>query len=239
MAELKRSYDEDIVRYVKESLNDEKDFHFLRLEFLQRINIAHQQLGLVRVQTKFQRQSKATSKELDDVAVALRDYNALGRKLLLKTYFLSAPDYNDPVDPFQSEYSIIRNGETKFDLVRRFFMRHLPVQFTYSAVEKEERTKEYKEGRPPIQVSTAVDRLVRLISSLTGGAFVVVPMFIMTVDPSHTKSLVTVSVAIVIFASVLSLGIRVPTLQTLLATTTYAAVLVVFVGSTTSNGQAS
>lgn len=169
----------------------------------------------------------------------LGDTDALARKLLLKHHFLSPADYNNSNDPFQSEYSIVNNGDAKFDVLRRFLMRHLPVQFTYSAVEKDERTKEYNEGRPPVHISIAVDRLVRLVSSLTGGAFVVVPMFVMSITPSQTKSLATVSVAVLVFATVMSLGMRVSTLQTLIATTTYAAVLVVFVGTTAGGSQVS
>jgi hypothetical protein len=278
MSELKNSYEVDIVNYAKASLENEKDFHFLQLEYLQRINIVHQQLKLVRTETKIQRDGHASTAKLDSLAEALRNYSmrpptpfsrivttghvfyspvlatairdyeflrqhktpgdidAVGSRVRLMSYFLCKADYKDPVDPFGSEYSVVESGDPKFDLLRRFFMRRLPVQFTYSAVEKDERTKEYSEGRPPNQVSTAVDRLVRLISSLTGAVFVLLPMFVMSIGPSRTKSLVTVSVGVVVFACVLSLGIRVSTLQTLIATTTYAAVLVVFVGSTSGDG---
>lgn len=75
MAQLKNSYDQDVVNYVKESLEDEKEFHFLRLEYLQRINVVHQQLKLVRAKCKFQREGQALPFELDALAVTLRDYS--------------------------------------------------------------------------------------------------------------------------------------------------------------------
>jgi hypothetical protein len=112
-------------------------------------------------------------------------------------------------------------------------MQQLPVQLTFSAHEKKERKKEYMEGRPPKEVSGIVDRLVRFLVGVIGGAFVVVPMITMTIDQSQSKSLITVSAAVIIFALVVSLGIRVSNIETLISTATYAAVLVVFVGSTT------
>jgi len=110
-------------------------------------------------------------------------------------------------------------------------MRHLPVQLSFSSHERRERKKEYTEGRLPKEVSTLVDRLVRFVIALTGGAFVVIPMIVMSINQSQTKSLITVSACVIIFALVASLGVRVSNVETLVATATYAAVLVVFVGT--------
>ena len=59
-------------------------------------------------------------------------------------------------------------------------------------------------------------------------------MVIMSLSPSLTKSLVTVSIAVVLFALLLSLVFETNNKDTLTATATYAAVLVVFVGSSVS-----
>lgn len=53
----------------------------------------------------------------------------------------------------------------------------------------------------------------------------------MTLQPSEKKSLVTVSVAVVNFALILAFGVKVSNVETLVSTATYAAVLVVFVGT--------
>lgn len=117
-------------------------------------------------------------------------------------------------------------------------MKYLPVQLTYSWQERLERGKEYSEGKSPRVVSNFVDYLVRLIMAFTGGVFLVVPMIIMTLNASQTKSLVTVSVAVGIFSLILSFVIRVSNIEALVSTATYAAVLVVFVG-TNSGGDSS
>ena len=56
-------------------------------------------------------------------------------------------------------------------------------------------------------------------------------MLAMSFNPSTTKSLVVVSAAVVLFALLMSLSFHTDNKDTLTATATYAAVLVVFVGT--------
>jgi hypothetical protein len=58
-----------------------------------------------------------------------------------------------------------------------------------------------------------------------------VPMLIMSIHSSQLKSLVTVSGAVVLFALCISLVFKADNRETLTATATYAAVLMVFVGT--------
>lgn len=122
------------------------------------------------------------------------------------------------------------------DPFRRLLMRVLPPRLTFSREERQARAREYEEGRPPRHVSGVVDGLARFIMAIAGGVFLVVPMIVMTLQPSQTKSLVTVSVAVVVFSLLLSLGIKVSNIETLVSTATYAAVLVVFVGTSSGGG---
>lgn len=183
------------------------------------------------------------------LANALRDYSELRnkrsvpkpemrrRKLLLKRFFQSPELSSGPKDPFESHYAFFEDGaaHTSIEPLRQTLMHHLPPWFTYSQQEKAERTKEFGEGKLPIAVSTPVDRLARFIVALVGGSFLIVPMVIMTLNPSQTKSLVTVSLAVLLFVLVLSFVVRVSNVETLVATATYAAVLVVFVGTSSVN----
>lgn len=153
------------------------------------------------------------------------------RKLLLQEFFHVGLDSSDP---FESHYSYFQDADEEIDPLRSALMRILPTRLTYSRQERLERKKEYSEGKPPRVVSNFIDRLVRFIIAFTGGIFLVVPMIIMTLNSSQTKSLVTVSVAVIIFSLVLSFVVRVSNVETLASTATYAAVLVVFVG--TSSG---
>ena len=68
-----------------------------------------------------------------------------------------------------------------------------------------------------------------------GGAALLVPMIIMVFNSSLAKSLIVTSVAVFLFAVFLALGIYSSNMDTLVATATYAAVLVVFVGTSLSS----
>lgn len=115
-------------------------------------------------------------------------------------------------------------------------MRRLPARFTFSSEERRHRKQEYLSGKAaPHEVNALVDRAVRFAVAIAGGLFLVVPMLVMALDASRGKSLVTVSASVVLFALVLSFGVRVTNLETLVSTATYAAVLVVFVGTSTGN----
>ena len=70
-----------------------------------------------------------------------------------------------------------------------------------------------------------------------GGIALIVPMLIMTLQPSRDKSLITVSVAAIVFALTLALCATDECGKDVLAATAaYTAVLVVFVGISTSTG---
>ncbi|KAH8898112.1 hypothetical protein GQ53DRAFT_742268 [Thozetella sp. PMI_491] len=181
---------------------------------------------------------------MHDYADAIRDYQYLrskksidatdmaSRKLRLQRFFMSKNDFKDP---FQSHYSYFKESGKRIDPLRKSLMRRLPSWLSFSAEERRQRQKEYHEGAPPNEVSRFVDGLVRFGIAFTGGAFLVVPMIIMVLDPSQTKSLVTVSAFVVLFSLLLSLVVRVSNVETLVSTATYAAVLVVFVGTSTNN----
>lgn len=76
------------------------------------------------------------------------------------------------------------------------------------------------------------DRLmVRFLMAMTGGLALLIPMLVMTYFPGKNVSVVTTSVAMLIFAAAITLGTQLAPDQVLGATAAYAAVLVVFVGT--------
>ncbi|KAK1753963.1 hypothetical protein QBC47DRAFT_423773 [Echria macrotheca] len=225
--------DENIVLYVQRSLEEEEEFHFLRHEFLQKINITNLGVKLVRLKSRIQKNQKAgeedletLQKYLEDYTTARRNYRYLHghkemnkselrtRKLLPSRFFQCRYDFNDPFHP---HYAFFKNDDGHIDPLRRIFMKYLPLRLAYSAEERRQRRKEYSEGKEPEYVSKFVDRSVRLLVALIGGLF----------------CLITVSVAVVMFALSLSFGVKASNVETLVSTATYAAVLVVFVGTST------
>jgi hypothetical protein len=139
--------------------------------------------------------------------------------------------------PFESHYYFLDDNSVKVDAIRDNLRQWLPSRLSYSHHERRYRAKEFEDSKAPVEVSSFVDTLARLIVALIGIAALVVPMLIMGIHASQTKSLVTVSIFTVLFAVILSFGLKTTNIETLLSTATYSAVLVVFVGTNTNSSQ--
>jgi len=137
-----------------------------------------------------------------------------------------------PGDPFNSRYCTSFDQFPQIsDPLRQLLKRVLPRRLTYTKAEIAQRTDEYLAGEPPHAVAPAVDKLARFIVGFFGGAALVVPMLMMSLDARKSKSLITTSVAVIFFTTAMAVGIRATNAETLAATAAYAAVLVVFVGT--------
>lgn len=76
----------------------------------------------------------------------------------------------------------------------------------------------------------------RVLMGLFGGVALIGPVLIMVLHPSQNANLITVSVATIVFALLLALGAQDSTGKDVLAATAaYAAVLVVFLGTSGSS----
>lgn len=116
----------------------------------------------------------------------------------------------------------------------------LPCSWCWSKAEQKLRPAAYKlhlqgvRGLNPRQLSLPVTILAGIIISLTSSALILVPMIIMSFETDRTKSLVTVSIAVTLFGLCLAVVVRTKSSETFLATATYAAILVMFVGTSGS-----
>lgn len=138
--------------------------------------------------------------------------------------------------PFNTTYRTLRhdvilNREVllKRDFVRETLRKYLFRRLLWSPSEREANSMGFITGEAPRTYSPLLDKLARFIIAVGGGASLILPVLIMLFNPS---SLITLSVAVVLFALSLSLGFETENKDTLTATATYAAVLVVFVGTT-------
>jgi hypothetical protein len=137
-----------------------------------------------------------------------------------------------PGAPFDTTYlTLQRSIVLQKDAVREFLRIYLHRRLSWSPEERRKNRVGYNQGQPPSLYSPFLDRLARFIVAVGGGCALIVPMLVMLFDASRTKSLVTVSTAVVLFALAMSLAFQTDNKDTLTATATYAAVLVVFVGT--------
>ncbi|CZR67095.1 uncharacterized protein PAC_16994 [Phialocephala subalpina] len=148
-------------------------------------------------------------------------------------YFPDVMKSEEKKNPFDSEtYRCLSQPPKQHehgDPLRYFLCSHLSVRIKYSAEEKKLRKTDFDKEYPPITVSPRVE-LARFIIAMFGPISILVPMIIMSLNPSKTKSLITTSVATVFFACCCSLTLQTANDQTLAATAGHAAVLMVFVG---------
>lgn len=154
----------------------------------------------------------------------------------------TAKSVDDDVFPFETENyrCLARVQKTALepfsDEVREFMRTFLPSRVTWTKSEMEAKPDLYSAGYAPTTLSSTVDRLARFTIAMAGALFILVPMYIMATHQSRTKNLVTTTVAVVFFALLCSVTLRTSNDQTLAATAGYAAVLMVFVGLTSTPG---
>ncbi|RFU76336.1 vit family domain-containing [Trichoderma arundinaceum] len=223
--------------------------HFIMFRGLQRLNIIQLQIELAQFKKSAwdtKQLPKAKSEELTrllhDYTNAIRDYEYLNKmvpitgsqarnqRLDIEQAFAEVGNLSEDPGTYRRlpDTSMLAS-----DPLRDILKAILPKSLTYTKREIKRRTPEFLEGQPPTEVSPFVDKLARFIVAFIGGAALVVPMLIMRLpEVTLTKSLVTVSVAVLLFAVVLSLVLRASNTDTMVSTATYAAVLVVFVGTT-------
>jgi hypothetical protein len=65
---------QNFVQYVHRSLDEEENFHFLRFEFLQRLNLSHFYAKLARMKSQIQKQGHCSADEFERLQHLLRDY---------------------------------------------------------------------------------------------------------------------------------------------------------------------
>lgn len=75
------------------------------------------------------------------------------------------------------------------------------------------------------------ESLASFLTALTSGAFLIVPVCILSFQHSKTAHLITISISIVAFSFAISLTMRTSGPETVAASAAYAAVLVVFLST--------
>ena len=144
----------------------------------------------------------------------------------------SSESKSGPIDPLRNFLKKVLPKHlawTQEERERRIIT--LPNQLTWTPEERERRMHDFLEGMSPEENTPFVDTLARFIVAITRGLSLVIPMLVMRLGETLPKSLTTVSVAVILFSALTSLMFKASNVETLGATAAYAAVLVVFVGT--------
>jgi hypothetical protein len=81
MAHIRDQDAENFVRYVGRSLEEEGEFHFLKHEFLHRLNITQLGVKLARLKSQIKKGARASEEDLNLLQTTLRDYGMSGSML--------------------------------------------------------------------------------------------------------------------------------------------------------------
>ncbi|KAL6879914.1 hypothetical protein HDV57DRAFT_498468 [Trichoderma longibrachiatum] len=241
------SYGKRLFMFTKSA--GKRDPYFATFQLLHRLNIVRLQMELTQLDKVISEAGElpaAKNEELTSLlhayTNAIRDYDYLSglvpattsqadnQRLDIEQGFIEAGNVSASPGAYRR---LPDRWSLPTDPLRDTLKAILPKNLTYTNRELRRHVTEYRKGLPPTEVSPFVDRMARFMVAFIGGASLVVPMLIMALPrPTLAKSLVTVSVAVLLFAAFLSVFMRAGNTETMISTATYAAVLVVFVGTT-------
>ena len=114
----------------------------------------------------------------------------------------------------------------------RAFWYHVRQKTTFQNLEHSVESQQPRRG-PLVYQNTIklAEFFASLVVALGAGAFLIVPLCILTYQHGREAHLLTVSIAIIVFSFAISLTIRTSGPETIAASAAYAAVLVVFLSN--------
>jgi hypothetical protein len=121
-------------------------------------------------------------------------------------------------------------GPTVTSRLADLLVNTLPWQLSYS------RSRQVGPNMTYTEPSRFVYLLAGLLLALCSASFVVAPVVVMLFSPSRTKSLITLGVSILCFAFFSTYVVMAKSMEVFGATMAYAAVLVVFIGTSGVGG---
>jgi hypothetical protein len=147
------------------------------------------------------------------------------------------PDIGIQDSPAHSgEYCMLPKQDQTSSRLRKSLIFLLPASLTYTKAERAEGDGLRYLTHPPRQTTRPVRIIASTIVAIAGGALLIVPMVIMSINKNRNKSLITVSCSVLLFGFFLGAVMRSKSTEIFVATATYAAVLVVFFGTGPGSG---
>ncbi|KAF2430185.1 hypothetical protein EJ08DRAFT_256045 [Tothia fuscella] len=221
--------------------NNKGEPHFLIFRGLQKLNITRLQNELSRYNNDIEEEKSApkTEREKKRLTLMLRDYATTLRDYEYLTQLIPITGSQASYERLYLEIAFPELGTIACDegAYRKFVPPPSPPGDKLRHYLKKTHHREFfRKGGIPEELSPFVDVTARFVVMLSGSASLVVPMLIMSLlRVTVVKSLVTTSVAVLLFAAVVSFVFKASNTETVVGTATYAAVLVVFVGTTGSS----
>lgn len=74
MMEFDQQHGQNLYSYVKNSMQEEEDFHFMGFELLQRLNLTQCELELARLKSKISENKTVSQEDLLELRCKLKEY---------------------------------------------------------------------------------------------------------------------------------------------------------------------
>ncbi|EXJ75166.1 uncharacterized protein A1O5_01862 [Cladophialophora psammophila CBS 110553] len=208
---------------------DDKSIAVGSFSSLHRVNLVHLQNELALIKTEMSEHETVSEEQIQKLQRKWLPYEISTSGCMIH---LESCNHLDTYPNDTTYLNIERNTEKEVGALREFLRKWLPRQLSWSLEARWERPYEYHLGEYPAYYSRFVEGVPKFLFAPAAGCSFVVPMTIMVKGgASQKKSLTTVSVAVTIFAMILTIGAKLENKDALAVTAAYAAVLVVFVGS--------
>ena len=176
--------------------------------------------------------------------------------MLMETYALAENNAQSVLRDDLNPYEMYKTRLIRVDLARRNesrdvlrhnlrkFLRYVWF-FVFRAGSTGDRNDRYSSG-PILEAKSKIKRtcqntthlaevLTRFLVAVLAGAFLVIPLIVLSHQSNSETHLITVSVFIVVFSMLISLASKASNEQTMAASAGYAAVLVVFLANTSAS----
>jgi hypothetical protein len=242
---------EAIFKECTDIARDDK-WNIRRFEQLSFISLYNLHLEIMTLEAQiFAAQGTMSQNTQERLRTLLRDYSEAMRNIEYLTKFPSqrfdnAFNRSNIVFPFVKpkmsdnyDYCNFHAPSPAVDQVRSLLQQILPQRVILSDASlfyKLYKRRPEELPRPsPRQLSPVVDGFARILVATTGGVFLLVPMIIMTWVTNVHIRLIIVSVSVLWFAISIALTSKATNQELITATAAYTAVLVVYVGTTSSS----
>lgn len=143
--------------------------------------------------------------------------------------------------PRSDSRDVLRHGLRKFLRYTWFFVRRSRTSDAeldrYSSgpiMEAKAKLERSYQNTIHLAVTHLAEIITRFLVAVLAGAFLVIPLIVLSHQSSSEAHLITVSIFIVVFSLLVSLASKASNEQTMAAAAGYAAVLVVFIANTST-----
>ncbi|KIM96549.1 hypothetical protein OIDMADRAFT_148366 [Oidiodendron maius Zn] len=198
----------------------------LDLRSLQWINLLHLQRDLLREYKQITDCGDTSEEQLHRIRKLVAEYSSALQAYEVMSQREVAPKNEPPLI-----YSVLFPGLAELNNKRSYPLSFRKLAKSKHALSDMKESTEQALREQQERTIWIIETRTRFVMAIIGGLMLIIPMLIMTLVPSRLTSILTVSISVLIFSILVAIASTAKPQEVLGATAAYAAVLVVFVGT--------